>query len=130
MDVILLAGRYTLLEQGAAASFLPLCEAKGIGVIVGGPYNSGLLVGRDLYDYDRAPPDKVARARRLGEVCDAHGVRLVDAAFQYPLRHPAVVSVVPGSATRAEMEDNLRAAGASIPEGLWSDLAAEGLIAG
>jgi D-threo-aldose 1-dehydrogenase len=130
MDVILLAGRYTLLEQGAAASFLPLCEAKGIGVIVGGPYNSGLLVGRDLYDYDRAPPDKAARARRLGEVCDAHGVRLVDAAFQYPLRHPAVVSVVPGSATRAEMEDNLRAAGATIPEALWSDLAAEGLIAG
>lgn len=130
MDVILLAGRYTLLEQAAARSFLPVCEAKGIGVIVGGPYNSGLLVGQGFYNYDAAPPEKVARVRRLEEVCRAHGVRLVDAAFRFPLRHPAVVSVIPGSATRAEMEDNLRAARAEVPEALWRDLAAEGLIEG
>jgi D-threo-aldose 1-dehydrogenase len=68
------------------------------------------------------------RTRRLRAICDSHGVRLVDAAFRFPLRHPAVVSVVPGSQTPAEMEDNLRAAGAAIPEGLWSDLAGEGLI--
>lgn len=130
LDVILLAGRYTLLEQGAARSFLPLCRERGIGVIVGGPYNSGLLVGRDHYDYGAVPPALAERTRRLRAVCESHGVRLVDAAFRFPLRHPAVVSVIPGSQTRAEMEDNLRAAGARIPEALWSDLGAEGLIVG
>jgi D-threo-aldose 1-dehydrogenase len=130
LDVILLAGRYTLLEQGAATSFLPVCEAKGIGVIIGGPYNSGLLVGKGFYNYDAVPPDLAARTRRLEAVCESHGVRLVDAAFRFPLRHRAVVSVIPGSQTVAEMEDNLRAAGAAIPEALWSDLAGEGLIAG
>jgi D-threo-aldose 1-dehydrogenase len=129
LDVILLAGRYTLLEQGAARSFLPLCEAKGIGVIIGGPYNSGLLVGKGLYDYDRAPPELVARARRLDSVCAAHGTRLVDAALRFPLRHPAVLSVIPGSQSPAEMEDNLRAVAARPPAALWRDLAAEGLIA-
>ncbi len=130
MDVILLAGRYTLLEQGAATSFLPLCEEKGIGVIIGGPYNSGLLAGQEFYDYNAVPPALAERTRRLRAVCDSHGVRLVDAAFRFPLRHPAVVSVVPGSQTRAEMEDNLRAAAARVPDTLWSDLAAEGLIPG
>ena len=130
LDVILLAGRDTLLEQRAADSFLPLCEAKGIGVIIGGPYNSGLLVGKDFYDYDRAPPELAERVRRLEAVCQSHGVRLVDAAFRFPLRHPAVVSVIPGSQSVAEMADNLRAAGATIPEALWADLASQGLIPG
>lgn len=130
LDVILLAGRYTLLEQGAARTFLPLCEARGIGVIVGGPYNSGLLAGQDRYDYDRVPAALADRTLALRAVCDSHGVRLVDAAFRFPLRHPAVVSVIPGSQTRAEMEDNLRAATATVPDALWDDLAARGLIAG
>ena len=128
LDVILLAGRYTLLEQEAARSFLPLCEARGIGVIIGGPYNSGLLAGQDHYDYDRVPPVLAQRTHALRAVCEGHGVRLVDAAFRFPLRHPAVVSVIPGSQSPAEMEDNLRASRAEIPEALWSDLAAQGLI--
>jgi D-threo-aldose 1-dehydrogenase len=128
LDVILLAGRYTLLEQTAARSFLPVCEAKGIGVIIGGPYNSGLLAGKEFYNYDAVPPALAERARRLKGVCESHDVRLIDAAFQFPLRHPAVVSVIPGSQSVAEMQDNLRAAGAEIPEALWDDLAAEGLI--
>ncbi len=128
LDVILLAGRYTLLEQGAAESFLPVCQEKGIGVIIGGPYNSGLLVGKEFYNYDVVPPPLAERTRRLKAVCDSHGVRLVDAAFRFPLRHPAVVSVIPGSQTPEEMADNLRAATAAIPDALWSDLAAEGLI--
>lgn len=128
LDVILLAGRYTLLEQGAAQSFLPLCEAKGIGVIIGGPYNSGVLAGGAHFDYDRVPPEVARRVERLEAVCQGHGVRLLDAAFRFPLRHPAVVSVIPGSQSVAEMEGNLRAARTEIPEGLWRDLAAEGLI--
>ncbi|WP_210527379.1 aldo/keto reductase [Rubellimicrobium arenae] len=128
LDVILLAGRYTLLEQEAAASFLPLCVQKGIGVIIGGPYNSGVLAGQEHYDYDRVPPEVADRARRLRAVCDSHGVRLVHAAFRYPLRHPAVLSVIPGSQTVEEMEDNLQAARATLPEALWSDLASQGLI--
>jgi D-threo-aldose 1-dehydrogenase len=128
LDVILLAGRYTLLEQGAAKSFLPVCEAKGIGVIIGGPYNSGLLAGKEFYNYDAVPPALADRTRRLKAVCDSHGVMLLDAAFRFPLRHPAVVSVIPGSQSVAEMEDNLRAARAQVPDALWSDLAAEGLI--
>jgi D-threo-aldose 1-dehydrogenase len=130
LDVILLAGRYTLLEQEAAKTFLPLCEARGIGVIIGGPYNSGLLAGQDRYDYDDVPPALAERTRALRAVCDSHGVRLVDAAFRFPLRHPAVVSAIPGSQSPAEMEDNLRASRAEIPEALWSDLAAQGLIPG
>jgi D-threo-aldose 1-dehydrogenase len=130
LDVILLAGRYTLLEQGAVRSFLPVCEAKGIGVIIGGPYNSGLLAGKAFYNYDAVPPALAERTRRLEAVCESHGVRLLDAAFCFPLRHPAVVSVIPGSQSVVEMEDNLRAAEAHIREALWDDLVAEGLIPG
>ncbi|EYD77169.1 L-fuco-beta-pyranose dehydrogenase [Rubellimicrobium mesophilum DSM 19309] len=128
LDVILLAGRYTLLEQGAAKSFLPVCEEKGIGVIIGGPYNSGLLAGHEFYNYDAVPPELALRTKRLKAVCESHGVSLIDAAFQFPLRHKAVVSVIPGSQTVAEMESNLRAARAEIPQALWDDLAAQGLI--
>lgn len=128
LDVILLAGRYTLLEQEAARTLLPVCEEKGIGVIIGGPYNSGLLAGKDFYDYDRVPPAMAERVRRLRATCDSHGVSLIDAALRFPLRHPAVVSVIPGSQSVAEMEGNLRAARAEIPQALWDDLAAQGLI--
>lgn len=128
LDVILLAGRYTLLEQEAARSFLPVCEERGIGVIIGGPYNSGVLAGGLHYDYGDVPGPVGERARWLRMICESHGVTLTDAAFRFPLRHPAVVSVIPGSQTLAEMEGNLRAARAEIPEALWEELAAEGLI--
>ncbi|MDG4649550.1 aldo/keto reductase [Roseibacterium sp. SDUM158017] len=131
-DLFLLAGRYTLLEQDALESFLPLCEARGIGVVIGGPYNSGILATGPrpgaFYNYDPAPPGILDRAARIEAVCGAHGVRLVDAAFQFPLRHPCVVSVIPGGQGVAEMDSNLRAAGAAIPSALWADLKAEGLM--
>jgi D-threo-aldose 1-dehydrogenase len=128
LDVILLAGRYTLLEQEAARSFLPVCQDKGIGVIIGGPYNSGILAGKDFYNYDAVPLQVAERVQRLRVVCDSHRVSIIDAAFRFPLRHPAVVCVIPGSQSLAEMEGNLRAATAAIPDALWSDLAAQGLI--
>lgn len=131
-DLFLLAGRYTLLEQEALQSFLPLCQARGIGVVVGGPYNSGILATGArpgaFYNYDPAPQAVLDRVAAIEAVCATHGVRLVDAAFQFPLRHPAVVSVIPGGQGTAEMESNLRAAGAEIPPALWRDLKDQGLM--
>ncbi|MEM8729562.1 MAG: aldo/keto reductase [Pseudomonadota bacterium] len=131
-DIILLAGRYTLLEQEALTSFLPKCVDRGVGVVVGGPYNSGILATGPregaFYNYDPAPAEILERVRRIQAVCNSHKVRLVDAAFQFPLNHPAVLSVIPGGQAVAEMQSNLEAVNASLPAGLWSDLKAEGLM--
>jgi D-threo-aldose 1-dehydrogenase len=131
-DLFLLAGRYTLLEQEALDTFLPLCVERGIGIVIGGPYNSGILATGPrpgaFYNYDPAPQDILDRVARIEAVCARHGVRMVDAAFHFPLRHPAVVSVIPGGQGVAEMESNLRAASAEIPPALWADLKAEGLM--
>ena len=131
-DLFLLAGRYTLLEQEALTSFLPLAESRGIGIVIGGPYNSGILATGPkpgaFYNYDPAPPEILDKVAKIEAVCTRHGVRLVDAAFQFPLRHAAVVSVIPGGQGVAEMESNLAAARAEIPAALWADLKAEGLM--
>ncbi len=130
-DIFLLAGRYTLLDQ-SAAGFMDRAAVRGVGVVIGGPYNSGILAtgprSGARFDYGPAPQAVLDRAARLEAVCGAHGQRLLDAAFQFPLRHKAVISVIPGGQGRAEMESNVRAAAARIPEALWQDLAAEGLI--
>ncbi len=131
-DLFLLAGRYTLLEQEALDSFLPLCEARGIGIVIGGPYNSGILATGPregaFYNYDPAPPEILARVGKIEAVCKAHGVRMLDAAFGFPLNHPAVVSVIPGGQGVAEMKGNLAAAEAEFPAALWHDLKAQGLM--
>jgi D-threo-aldose 1-dehydrogenase len=133
-DLFLLAGRYTLLVQDAMESFLPLCEERGIGIVVGAPYNSGILATGARpgawFLYEPAPEAILTRVARIEAVCARHGVRLVDAAFQFPLRHPAVVSMIPGGQGVAEMASNLRAEGTEIPAGLWADLRAEGLLRG
>ena len=132
-DIILLAGRYTLLEQEALNSFLPLCEKRGVGVVIGGPYNSGNLATGPrpgaYFNYEPAPEEILNRVGRIKAVCDSHNVRLVDAAFQFPLRHPSVVSIIPGGQAVAEVQSNLQAASAIIPDALWSDLKSEGLMA-
>jgi len=130
-DIFLLAGRYTLLEQGAAG-FMDRAAAKGVGVVIGAPYNSGILATGPkpgaMFNYAPAPAAVLERAGRLHAVCEGHGVRLVDAAFRFPLLHRATVSVIPGGQGVAEMESNLRAAAAEIPTALWEALRAEGLI--
>jgi D-threo-aldose 1-dehydrogenase len=130
-DIFLLAGRYTLLEQGALG-FMDAAHARGVGVVIGGPYNSGILATGPVpgahYNYDPAPPAVMDRAGRLQAVCAAHGVRLVDAAFRFPLGHPATLSVIPGGQGLAQMDGNLAAAAATIPGDLWADLRAQGLI--
>ncbi len=131
-DIFLLAGRYTLLEQKALQSFLPLCQERGIGVVIGGPYNSGILAtGPKLgayYNYDPASQAILTRVREIESICTKHGLRLVDAAFQFPLRHPSVVSVIPGGQGLAEMNSNIDAERADIPKALWADLKAAGLM--
>lgn len=131
-DLFLLAGRYTLLEQESLDSFLPLAEERGVGIVIGGPYNSGVLATGPrpgaFYNYDPAPDWVLERVGRIEAACRRHGVRLVDAAFRFPLLHPAVVSVIPGGQGVAEMESNLAAARAEIPAALWTELKAEGLV--
>lgn len=131
-DIILLAGRYTLLEQEALTSFLPKCVERDVGIVIGGPYNSGILATGSCegahYNYDPAPPEILERVRRIEAVCQRHGVRIVDAAFQFPLCHPAALSVIPGGQTSAEMASNLEAANAVIPTALWAELKSDGLL--
>jgi D-threo-aldose 1-dehydrogenase len=131
-DLFLLAGRYTLLEQKAYDSFMPLCEERGIGVVIGGAYNSGILATGPkpgaYYNYDPAPQVILDRVARIEAVCRTEGVRLIDAAFQFPLLHPAVVSVVPGGQGVNEMASNFEASQATIPDSLWARLKAEGLL--
>lgn len=131
-DMFLLAGRYTLLEQTAQDSFLPLCIERGIGIVLGGPYNSGILatgpVDGAFYNYDPAPAEILNRVGKIEAVCRAHGVKLMDAAFQFPLLHPQVVSVIPGGQGVNEATTNLAAEQAVIPDQLWQDLKSQGLM--
>lgn len=130
-DCFMLAGRYTLLEQGALNA-LNLCEARRIGILAGGVYNSGILatgVREDaLYQYRPAPPDIRARVRRIESVCARHEVPLNAAAVQFVKAHPAVTSVVLGVESVAQMADNIHALQTPVPPGLWDDLRAENLI--
>jgi D-threo-aldose 1-dehydrogenase len=127
-DVFLLAGRYTLLEQGPLDDLLPMCLARGTSIVVGGPLNSGILAGRDTWNYATAPAEVVDRVRRIQAVCDAHKVPLPAAALQFPLAHPAVCAIIPGPRTAAEFDENLPLFTMPIPAGLWSDLKTAGLL--
>ena len=130
LDVVLLAGRYTLLEHEAAASFLPECARRGVSVVIGGPFNSGVLAGdgRGAYDYAPAPDPVRERVARLRAVCERHGVPLAAAALQFPFGQPAVVSVIPGMRSATEVRENVRLFNAAIPPSLWEALRGEGLL--
>lgn len=131
-DAFLLAGRYTLLEQEALDSFLPLCVARDVGIILGGPYNSGVLATGAIegarYNYAPAPREVLDRVARLEEVCTRHATPLIAAALQFVMAHPAVKSVIPGAANAREVATNVAVFERDIPAALWSDLRAEGLI--
>ncbi len=131
-DCFLLAGRYTLLDQSGLDELLPLCVEKGIGIVLGGPYNSGILAS-DLSDdttfnYLPAPREVLERARRIKEVCDRYVVPLKAAALQFGLAHPVVAATIPGARSVAEIKENLRMAAHPVPANLWDDLRAERLI--
>ena len=124
-DCFLLAGRYTLLDRSGARELLPLCAERGIAIIAGGVFNSGILANPEpggKFDYRTAPPDIVARAQRLAATCARHGVELKAAAIQFPLRHAAVASVLTGCRSVAEVEENVRMFDAPVPDDLWREL--------
>lgn len=121
-DCFLVAGRYTLLDRSAAEELLPLCEEGDIEVIAGGVFNSGVLAGGSTFDYDTASSDVVERVQQLRETCARYDVPLAAAAVQYPLRHPAVKTIVVGCRTPAEVEEDLRLSLLDIPEALWNEI--------
>jgi D-threo-aldose 1-dehydrogenase len=134
LDVVLLAGRYTLLEQTALDSFLPLCARRGVRVIVGGPFNSGALVERPdasrplHYNYAPASQEICTRVAALQSVCDDHGVPLPAAALQFPMAHAQVASVIPGLADPGQVDDAVRWRDTILPAALWRDLRMAGLL--
>ncbi|MCO1657756.1 aldo/keto reductase [Pseudonocardia humida] len=133
LDLLMVAGRYTLLEQPAAAELLPECRERGIGVVAAGVLNSGLLASPRpgegaRYEYLEAPAGVLARARRLADVCDGFGVELPAAALQFPRREPSVRSVVLGAGSAAELRETVDRAHAPVPDALWEALAAQGMV--
>jgi D-threo-aldose 1-dehydrogenase len=134
LDVVLIAGRYTLLDQRAADRLFPLCERKGVRVVVGGPYNSGILAQpasrrrRATYDYADAPNEMLARAEKIERICDTHGVPLPAAALEFPLGHPAVDCVLAGLGSPSEVGDAIERLNTPIPDALWKALGDEGLV--
>ena len=127
-DLFLLAGRYTLLEQTPLARLFPECERRGTRIIIGGPYNSGILVGGTTWNYADAPEDLRARVHRMRDICDRHGVPLPAAALQFCLAHPVVETVIPGARTSQELRQALEWIETRIPDGLWADLKRDGLL--
>jgi len=131
-DFFLLAGRYTLLEQGALNAFLPLCLQKNIGIMLGGPYNSGILATGAIegawYNYKPAPADIMARVRKIEAVCARHSVPLAAAALQFPLGHPSVSSMIPGAISPSEVQRNAQLMAQAIPSDFWAELQHERLI--
>jgi D-threo-aldose 1-dehydrogenase len=133
MDVFMLAGRYTLLEQHALDDLLPVCEERGISIVAAGVFNSGLLARATpsddaKYNYDDAPGELVERARRIAQVCGRHGTTLPAAAVAFPLAHPAVVTVCVGARTRRQVERNERLFDEPPPAALWIELKELGLL--
>ncbi len=131
-DCFLLAGRYTLLDQTSLPEFLPKCQRNGVSVIIGGVYNSGLLADPRpgiTFNYVAAPKDLIDRALAIEKTCLRHGIPLKAAAIQFPLGHPAVATVLTGVRSAEEFKENERLFRLSIPDDLWADLKAEGLLA-
>ncbi len=128
-DVFLLAGRYTLLEQTSLSPFMTTCLERGASVVIGGPFNSGILVGGSTFNYAKAPQAIVDRVKALETVCQDFGVALPAAALQFPLTHPAVCNVLPGPKSPEELDGILKWWDAKIPDALWMELANQGLLA-
>ncbi|MBB3225139.1 D-threo-aldose 1-dehydrogenase [Massilia umbonata] len=128
LDCALLAGRYTLLEQASREPLLDRCAARGVGIVIGGPFNSGILAGNRKFNYEDAPAGIVARVEAIEATCREAGVPLQAAALQFPMAHPAVVACIPGAQSPAQLRQNAAWFVQAIPPGLWSTLARDGLI--
>jgi D-threo-aldose 1-dehydrogenase len=137
LDVILLAGRYTLADQSALAELLPECRRRGVVVVLGGPFNSGILAtgsrpadgSHPYFDYGPAPAHVIERVAAIERVCTQFEVPLSAAALQFPRAHPAIACVIPGARTLAEFDSNLRCASRPIPAAFWRALREYELVA-
>lgn len=127
-DTFLLAGRYTLLEQNPLDDLLPACEKAGTSIILGGPFNSGILAGGNTWNYAKAPASVIDKASAINDICSAHNIPLPAAALQFPIAHPLVSSVIPGPRSRAEMSTIFDWWDLDIPAALWTDLKTAGLL--
>ena len=134
VDLLMLAGRYTLLEQDPLDRLLPMCAEREVQLVIAGPYNSGILakgVRGDRvpnFNYEPAPAEIVERVGRIEDICAAHGVLLPAAALQFPLAHPQVAAVVPGMGSVGQVDDAVALIDQPIPRTFWTDLKASGLI--
>ncbi len=131
VDCFLLAGRYTLLDQGALTTLFPICRERNIGIILGGIYNSGILAnpyGAAKFNYEDADAALVARAKELDALCKQHGTELKAAAIQFVLAHPAVTVALQGARTAVEAADNVAMANAQVPQSFWQELRARNLV--
>jgi D-threo-aldose 1-dehydrogenase len=131
-DFFLLAGRYTLMEQDVLDDELAACVERGVGIVIGAPFNSGLLatgaVANARYDYEPAPAERLEKVARIQAICARHDVPLPAAALQFPLAHPAVASIIPGPATPEEARANVEYVRQPIPDDMWSELKRSGLL--
>jgi D-threo-aldose 1-dehydrogenase len=127
-DVFLLAGRYSLLNQPALDQLFPMCADRGVHVVVGGPYNSGLLAGGRTFEYQEAPHEMIARRDRIAAVCERHGADIRSAALQFCAAHPVVAAIIPGAKRAKKVEDNARLMAAAVPAAVWQEVKDEGLI--
>jgi D-threo-aldose 1-dehydrogenase len=127
-DAFLLAGRYTLLEQEPLHTLFPAVEKHGASIVIGGPFNSGILVGRETWNYVRAPEAVMSKVKRIAAICDAHSVPLAAAAVQFPLAHPLVASIIPGPRSATELNQIFDWWKTPIPAALWRDLKSEGVL--
>ncbi|OAF10207.1 aldo/keto reductase [Bradyrhizobium centrolobii] len=131
VDCFLLAGRYTLLDQGALDALFPLCLAKNIGILLGGIYNSGILADPHAgakFNYEDADAALIERALELDELCRKHGTELKAAAFQFCMAHPAVTVALTGARTAAEVSDNIAMSERTVPPAFWQELRARKLV--
>ena len=133
VDVVMLAGRYTLLNHSAVGDLLPACAERGVSVLAVSVFNSGILAtprpaAGATFDYEPAAPELLRRAHRIADVCEAHGVTLPQAAMAFPLLHPVVAGIVIGMRSAEEAQRNAEAFRAEVPAGLWADLRSEGLL--
>ncbi len=133
LDIVMCAGRYTLLEQGALEDLLPAAASANVSVVAAAVFNSGLLArnrptANATYDYAPAPPKILARVNAIADLCQSHGVALPAAALQFTLAHPAVATVCTGARTASQVERNAALFDVDIPAALWSDLADAGMI--
>ena len=133
VDLLMSAGRYTLVDHDAATDLLPACRQHGVGIVAAAVFNGGLLASRpteeSTFDYQAVPEDVLARARRIDDICVAHRVPLAAVALQFPLQDPVVRSVVTGGVTPEQIRENLAHVSAPVPQAVWKQLCDEGLVA-